>query len=272
VSVKASKNNKAQQLSTSSVQQVQYQSLKNNKFQQSSTGFWIWFGTRGSTRQSSWKSFRFSIEIFQAVEVCWSLRFSPTQNRLQYPPGTPLSIPQVVQFETFVSHTYPVDPLVLHQELYLEMAHFNRWEENHRNRDFKDGGTAILGRAAASDSGCDYLALRMCTAVSKPLAGLLYNPLFLKTSNKFRLSPPNDLGLALFFPVEKFPWKVFAIFAIRHVETFYSQLFLKLPRRRVLPFGTVFSVVFVKEKLAGTFQSTTMSFTGDVTFRASWRY
>jgi len=39
VSVKSSKNHKAQQRSTSSVQQVQYQSLKNNKFQQSSTGF-----------------------------------------------------------------------------------------------------------------------------------------------------------------------------------------------------------------------------------------
>src|SRR5215471_21250660 len=48
VSVRASKSHKVQQLSTSEVQQVQYQSLKNKKFQQSSTRFWIWFGTSGS--------------------------------------------------------------------------------------------------------------------------------------------------------------------------------------------------------------------------------
>jgi len=53
VSVKSSKNHKAQQRSTSSVEQVQYQSLKNNKFQQSSTGFRIWFGTRGSGFQQN---------------------------------------------------------------------------------------------------------------------------------------------------------------------------------------------------------------------------
>ena len=46
---KASNVNKSHQRSTSRPQQVQYQSLKNNKFQQSSTGFGIWFGTRGST-------------------------------------------------------------------------------------------------------------------------------------------------------------------------------------------------------------------------------
>jgi len=39
VSVKTSKNHKVQQLSTSDVQQVQYQSIKNNKIPQTSTGF-----------------------------------------------------------------------------------------------------------------------------------------------------------------------------------------------------------------------------------------
>jgi hypothetical protein len=48
---KASDFNKSQQLSTSGVQQVQYQSVKNNKLQQNSIGFGIWFGTRGSEVQ-----------------------------------------------------------------------------------------------------------------------------------------------------------------------------------------------------------------------------
>jgi len=39
VTVGASEFSKSQQLSTSEVQQVQYQSLKNNRLQQSSTGF-----------------------------------------------------------------------------------------------------------------------------------------------------------------------------------------------------------------------------------------
>jgi hypothetical protein len=47
VAVKASNFNKEQQVSTSGRQQVQYQSLENLKFQQSSIGFGIWFGTRG---------------------------------------------------------------------------------------------------------------------------------------------------------------------------------------------------------------------------------
>lgn len=38
VAVKASNNRRVQQLSTSGVQQIQHQSLKNNSFQQSSTG------------------------------------------------------------------------------------------------------------------------------------------------------------------------------------------------------------------------------------------
>jgi hypothetical protein len=48
---KASNFNKSQQLSTSGVQQVQYQSVKNNKFQQVSIRIGIWFGTRGSEVQ-----------------------------------------------------------------------------------------------------------------------------------------------------------------------------------------------------------------------------
>jgi hypothetical protein len=51
VTVKASNFNKAQQLSTNDLQQVQYQSLKNRKFQQSSISSGIWFGTRGSEVQ-----------------------------------------------------------------------------------------------------------------------------------------------------------------------------------------------------------------------------
>src|SRR5262249_3805606 len=53
VAVNASKNRRAQQHSTSGPQQIQYQSFKNNKFQQSSTRFWIWFGTRCSTWRPS---------------------------------------------------------------------------------------------------------------------------------------------------------------------------------------------------------------------------
>jgi hypothetical protein len=46
VTVKASKNLKAQQLSTTGMQQVQYQSLKINNFPQISITIGIWFGTR----------------------------------------------------------------------------------------------------------------------------------------------------------------------------------------------------------------------------------
>src|SRR6478672_12990596 len=48
---KASNFNKSQQLSTSGVQQVQYQSVRNNKFQQVSIRVGICFGTRGSEVQ-----------------------------------------------------------------------------------------------------------------------------------------------------------------------------------------------------------------------------
>lgn len=44
VAVKASKDRKAQQLSTSRLQQVQYQSLSNRRIQQISTSVGIWFG------------------------------------------------------------------------------------------------------------------------------------------------------------------------------------------------------------------------------------
>src|ERR1044071_3657516 len=51
VTLKASNFNKAQQLSTNGMQQVQYQSVRNIKFQRISIGFGIWFGTRGSEVQ-----------------------------------------------------------------------------------------------------------------------------------------------------------------------------------------------------------------------------
>jgi hypothetical protein len=50
-SLKASNLNKSQQLSTSGLQQIQYQSLKSNGFQQASIGSGIWFGTRGAEVQ-----------------------------------------------------------------------------------------------------------------------------------------------------------------------------------------------------------------------------
>ena len=48
VTAKASNFNRVQQSSTSGLQRFQQESLRNHKFQQSSTGFGIWFGTRGS--------------------------------------------------------------------------------------------------------------------------------------------------------------------------------------------------------------------------------
>ena len=51
VAVRTSRNHRVLQLSTSDVQQVQYQSIKNNRIPQSSTRFGIWFGTRGSEVQ-----------------------------------------------------------------------------------------------------------------------------------------------------------------------------------------------------------------------------
>jgi len=44
---KASKNSSVQQLSTSSLQQVQYQSVGSKGLQQVSIGSRMWFGTRG---------------------------------------------------------------------------------------------------------------------------------------------------------------------------------------------------------------------------------
>jgi hypothetical protein len=70
VAAKASYFNKPQQLSTNGPQQVQYQSLENNKFQQVSIGFGIWFGTRCSTRRSSRKPFKFNIQNISAIEPC----------------------------------------------------------------------------------------------------------------------------------------------------------------------------------------------------------
>jgi hypothetical protein len=68
VAVRASKNHRVPQLSTSTVQQVQYQSVRNNKLQQISTRFGIWFGTRCSTRCMSWNSFKSNIQKFPDVE------------------------------------------------------------------------------------------------------------------------------------------------------------------------------------------------------------
>jgi DNA polymerase III delta prime subunit len=84
VAVKASKNHRVQQLSTSSLQRVQYQSITTNRIPQHSTGDRIWFGTRGSTRRNSRKPFRFNTTIILAVETCGTLRFLQLQNRLQY--------------------------------------------------------------------------------------------------------------------------------------------------------------------------------------------
>jgi hypothetical protein len=64
---KASDFNKSQQRSTSGLQQVQYQSLKNLKLQQVSISSGIWFGTRWSTPR---KSFRFNTENAKSVEHC----------------------------------------------------------------------------------------------------------------------------------------------------------------------------------------------------------
>jgi len=54
--VKASDFNKSQPFSTSSLQQIQRQSLTNNKFQQTSTRSGIWFGTRGSGVQIRYRT------------------------------------------------------------------------------------------------------------------------------------------------------------------------------------------------------------------------
>ena len=51
VAAKASDFNKEQLLSTNGVQEVQYQSIGNNRIPQSSIGIGIWFGTRGSEVQ-----------------------------------------------------------------------------------------------------------------------------------------------------------------------------------------------------------------------------
>ena len=75
VAVKAFDLNKSQQLSTSGLQEVQYQSVRNNKFQQASIRSGIWFGTRGSTRHSSRNSFRFTDEKVEGVEGCGMVRF-----------------------------------------------------------------------------------------------------------------------------------------------------------------------------------------------------
>lgn len=45
--------NNSQQLSTSGLQQIQYQSVRNTKFQQNSIGYGIWFGTRWSATWGS---------------------------------------------------------------------------------------------------------------------------------------------------------------------------------------------------------------------------
>jgi hypothetical protein len=102
VAAKASDFNESQQLSTSGMQQVQYQSLKNNSFQQSSTGLGIWFGTRGATRLPSCKPFRFNKKKSAGVESCRSVMFLQLQNRLQCPPSASRAIAQAIQFETLV--------------------------------------------------------------------------------------------------------------------------------------------------------------------------
>src|ERR1035441_7750963 len=92
VTAKAPENHKIQQLSTSGMQQVQYQSLRINRFQQLSPSDGIWFGTRGSEVQILSPRPIFSISYKQmspsgspkrspiwetcanAVEFCWARR------------------------------------------------------------------------------------------------------------------------------------------------------------------------------------------------------
>jgi len=63
--VKASDFNREQQFSTNGVQQVQYQSVRNNKFQQVSIRVGIWFGTRGRRFKSSLPDHLFSSRYIQ---------------------------------------------------------------------------------------------------------------------------------------------------------------------------------------------------------------
>jgi hypothetical protein len=72
VVVKASAFNKPQQFSTSGSQQVQYQSVTNRKFQQTSTSPGIWFGTRGlpgAPRGTPLDSIAENLEVLKAVEA-----------------------------------------------------------------------------------------------------------------------------------------------------------------------------------------------------------
>ena len=117
VAVKASKNRQVHQVSTSRSQQVQYESLKNNWFQLISTRFGIWFGTRGSGRQPSCKSFRFNAKIFPDVERCGTLMFLRLQNRLQRLPKSLRPGLELLHFKRIPGCISVVDLLVLHQML-----------------------------------------------------------------------------------------------------------------------------------------------------------
>ena len=67
MTAKASNLNKSQQPSTNELQQIQYQSLRNNKFQQVSISAGTWFGIRWPTSE---KPFRFNIENAKGIEPC----------------------------------------------------------------------------------------------------------------------------------------------------------------------------------------------------------
>src|ERR1700733_6248109 len=86
VAVKAHDFNKAQQTSTSRLQQVQHQSLGINKIQQISISSGIWFGTRCSTRKSYSEVLHFQqthlAHLLKVVEVDGNRRLRQLHFRL----------------------------------------------------------------------------------------------------------------------------------------------------------------------------------------------
>lgn len=75
VAARASKNHRVPQRSTGWVQQVQYQSIRNNGVPQSSTGSRIWFGTRGSGWAPSYKPYQ-KIFIRKVKRFSFRLHYS----------------------------------------------------------------------------------------------------------------------------------------------------------------------------------------------------
>jgi hypothetical protein len=84
---KASDFNKSQHLSTSGLQQVQYQSVRNNKFQQISIGYGIWFGTRGLPATPPGTPLDSTAENGRMLLFIEMRGFQQAQIRLQLPSG-----------------------------------------------------------------------------------------------------------------------------------------------------------------------------------------